>query len=163
LQKPLKKILLYAYGNPGRQDDGLGNMFIEEMEEWIREQDIDYIETDSNYQLNIEDAYAISGKEIVIFIDASTDDIDGFHFSEVEPSGGRPEFTMHSASPAFILALCHKIYKAYPRTYLLQIKGYEWNFREGISDRALKNLSKALDFITEKLRDKDFLGPPASR
>ena len=153
-----KKILLYAYGNPGRQDDGLGNRFIEEMELWIREKGIDYIETDSNFQLNIEDAYNISGKDLVIFIDASVEDIQDFHFAEVEPSEGRSEFTMHSASPAFILALCKKIYLAHPRTYLLQIRGYEWEFSEGISPAATDNLAKAVGFLCEKLQDNEFLG-----
>jgi hydrogenase maturation protease len=158
LQKHPKKILLYAYGNPGRRDDGLGNRFIEQMERWIIEQGIDYIETDSNFQLNIEDAYNISGRDLVIFIDASVEDIRDFHFSEVEPSGGRSEFTMHSASPAFILALCKKIYNTHPRTYLLQIRGYEWEFSEGISPAASDNLEKAFGFLCEKLQDNEFLG-----
>jgi len=157
LQKTSKKILLYAFGNPGRQDDGLGNRFIEEIGKWIRNNGVDHIELDSNFQLNIEDAYNISDKEIVIFVDASIEDIEDIDFSEVEPSGGRSEFTMHSASPAFILALCKKIYDRHPRTYLLQIKGYEWEFKEGISAKASGNLKKAVSFIAEKLQDVNFL------
>ncbi len=163
MHKSSKKVLLYAFGNPGRQDDGLGNRFIEEIEKWIRDQGIDHVELDSNFQLNIEDAYNISGREIVIFIDASVEDIEDIDFSEVEPSEGRSEFTMHSASPAFILALCKKIYNRHPRTYLLQIKGYEWEFTEGISAEASLNLGKAVSFITEKLMDENFLEQPARR
>jgi hydrogenase maturation protease len=146
-----KRILIYAYGNPGRQDDGLGNRLVEELEEWIRENGITNADLESNYQLNIEDAYLISGKDLVIFVDASVEDIDGIHFSPVEPSEGRSEFTMHAASPAFVLALCHKIYNKYPETYLLQIRGYEWEFKEVLSDRAKKNLYKATTFIKEYL------------
>ena len=163
MQKPSNKILLFAYGNPGRQDDGLGNRFIEEIDKWLKEEDIGDVELDSNFQLNIEDAYSISDKEIVIFVDASIEDIEGIHFSEVEPSEGRSEFTMHSASPAFILALCKKIYNRHPRTYLLQIRGYEWEFKEGISSEAVLNLRKAVSFIKEKLRDEEFLGQSSGK
>jgi len=148
-----KRILIYAYGNPGRQDDGLGNRFVEEMTEWISDDSITNIELESNYQLNIEDAYNISDKGLVIFVDASIEDIDGIHFSPVEPSENRTEFTTHSASPAFVLALCHKLYKKHPETYMLQIRGYEWEFKEVLSDRAKRNLNKATIFIKEYLSD----------
>ena len=150
---PSKRILIYAYGNPGRQDDGLGNRFVEEMGQWIREQNIKNIELESNYQLNIEDAANISDKDLVIFVDASVEEIDGIHFSPVEPSEGRSEFTMHAASPAFVLALCHKIYNKHPETHLLQIRGYEWEFREVLSDRAKRNLYKALRFLKNYLTE----------
>jgi len=152
-----KRILIYAYGNPGRQDDGLGNRFIEEIGKWIEKENLVQIDLESNYQLNIEDAYTISGKDLVIFVDASVEDIEDFRLSLVTPSAGRSEFTMHAASPAFILALCHKLYNKYPVTYLLQIRGYEWEFREGLSAGAEKNLAGVLDFIKKKLTDTAFL------
>lgn len=148
-----RRILIYAYGNPGRQDDGLGNRFVEEMEEWISEQKITNVVLESNYQLNIEDADLISDKDLVIFVDASVEDIDGIDFARIEPSEARSEFTTHAASPAFVLALCHKLYNKHPDTYLLQIRGYEWEFKEVLSDRAKRNLRKALIFMKEFLAD----------
>jgi hydrogenase maturation protease len=142
-----ERILIYAYGNPGRQDDGLGNRFVEEFGKWIRSQDIEGIELESNYQLNIEDSLIIAGKDIVIFVDASNEDIEDIHFSPVEPSEGRSEFTTHAASPSFVLALCIQLYDKHPKTYLLQIRGYEWEFKEGISEKAEKNLEKALKLM----------------
>jgi hydrogenase maturation protease len=146
-----ERILIYAYGNPGRQDDGLGNRFVEELGKWIDDKNIQGIEIESNYQLNIEDSVKVSEKDIVIFVDASNEDIEDIHFSVVEPSEGRSEFTTHSASPAFVLALCIRLYDKHPKTYLLQIRGYEWEFKEGLSAKAEKNLQKALEFIKERL------------
>jgi len=146
-----KRILVYAYGNPGRQDDGLGNCLVEALEPWIKEKGFDHVRTESNYQLNIEDADAIAGQDIALFVDASIEDIEDIHFGPVEASEGKSEFTMHAASPAYVLALCQKIYKKYPETYLLQIRGYEWEFEEGLSKRAKKNLGMALDFIKDKI------------
>jgi hydrogenase maturation protease len=147
-----KKILLYGYGNPGRQDDGLGNEFIERIGPWIETQGLEGIELDSNYQLNIEDADAISDKDIVLFIDASTEEIDDLLFTKVDPSDSKVEFSMHAVSTAFVLDLCQKLYNKYPDTYLLHIKGYEWGFKEGLSKKANVNLEKALDFVKDKLK-----------
>jgi hydrogenase maturation protease len=147
-----KKILLYGYGNPGRQDDGLGNEFIDRIGTWIETQGLEGIELDSNYQLNIEDADTISDKDIVLFIDASTEEIDDLLFTKVDPSDSKVEFSMHAVSTAFVLDLCQKLYNKYPDTYLLHIKGYEWDFQEGLSEKAIVNLEKALDFVKDKLK-----------
>ena len=153
---PKKRILIYAYGNPGRQDDGLGNRLVDLLEPWLSENDIDHVELDSNFQLNIEDAENIKDKDVVVFIDASIEDIDQYHFGIVEPSEGRSEFTMHAASPAYILALCIKLYNKHPETYLLQIKGYEWEFQEGLSSKAARNLESAASFLKEKILSDNF-------
>jgi len=151
-----KRILIYAFGNPGRQDDGLGNRLVEELEPWLKEEGFDQVTTESNYQLNIEDADNIKDRDIVVFVDASIEDIENFHLGIVEPSEGRSEFTMHAASPAYILALCIKLYQKHPNTYLLQIRGYEWEFLEKLSSRAEKNLFLALGFIKERIKQEDF-------
>ena len=149
-----ERILIYAYGNPGRQDDGLGNRFAEELGKWINDKNIQGIETESNYQLNIEDSLTIADKDIVIFVDASNEDIEDILFSVVEPSEGKSEFTTHSASPAFVLALCIRLYDKHPKAYLLQIRGYEWEFKEGLSAKAEKNLQKALEFVEGILQER---------
>ncbi|MBN2518914.1 MAG: hydrogenase maturation protease [Bacteroidales bacterium] len=144
MQKP--KILIYGYGNPGRQDDGLGILLAEYIEEWKNKKGLDYIKTDSNYQLNIEDAAEIAEKDIVIFADASQEDIKDIELTKVKPS---PEvnFSMHAVSPAFVLNLCKDIYDKTPQTYLLHIKGYEWELKEELTAQAKKNLNKAYNFL----------------
>ncbi len=154
--KPRRSILVYAYGNPGRQDDGLGNRMVDALTPWLREQGFDHVSVDSNFQLNIEDADNIRDKDVVVFVDASIEDIEDFRLDVVEPSEGRSEFTMHAASPAYILALCIKLYNKHPETYLLQIRGYEWEFEERLSYKATQNLASALSFIKEKILIDDF-------
>ncbi len=147
----MKKILLYGYGNPGRMDDGLGNEFINRINSWIEEKNIKNILTDSNYQLNIEDAETISHFDLVYFIDASQEDINDFIISEVNPDDAKIEFTMHAVSTSFIADLCKKLYGRCPETHLVHIKGYEWEFREELSTKAEKNLEKALVFMKNVL------------
>lgn len=144
------KILIFGYGNPGRQDDGLGVAIAERIEGWARQVSKTNIEVDSNYQLNIEDASNISEYDIIYFIDASKEDIDSFIIEEVSPSA-KEEFTTHSASPGYILDLCHKIYRKYPQVYLLHVKGYEWEFMEEMTEKAKNNLEKASQFLKKKI------------
>lgn len=148
-----KKILFYGYGNPGRQDDALGIRFIERMEIWVEENGYKNIFFDSNYQLNIEDADTISGYDIVFFVDASMEQLESFDISEVEFSNAQVEFTMHAISPGVVLSLCDQIYNKVPQTYLIHIKGFEWDleFDKGLTYKAEKNLQEALKYIQEKL------------
>ena len=145
------KIFIYGYGNPGRQDDGLGNLFVEKISEWVQQEGFKNFKFDSNYQLNIEDAAEIAGFDIVIFVDASVEDIQDVVLDEITPKT-KVEFSMHSVSASYVVQLCNDIYKESPRAYLLHIKGYEWEFREGITAGASENLQKALEFMKPLLK-----------
>ena len=141
-----KKICVFGYGNPGRQDDGLGPA-LAELLEGDRLPDV---ETDSNYQLNIENAYDISRCGAVIFVDASIAGEEPFSFEEIEPEI-EIAFTSHSLSPQSVMALCGELYDAKIRAYVLGIRGYGWDLREELTPGARKNLEKALIFIKEKI------------
>jgi hydrogenase maturation protease len=143
---PVKKILVYGYGNPGRQDDGLGCLFAQRVEDWAKDRDLENIRVESNYQLNIEDAAEIAGEDLVIFADASLEPEGPFLFEELLPNG-EVEFTMHAVHPAFVLHLCESIYDKRPEAYLLHLRGVEWEFREGLSEEAEKNLEAAFEYI----------------
>lgn len=140
------QILIYGYGNPGRQDDGLGNHFVEMTKEWAAEQGLDNISFDSNYQLNIEDAAEIADKDIVIFVDASLEEIDDFVLDEITPDA-KVEFSMHAVSASYVVHLCKEIYPNCPAAWLLHIKGYEWEFLEGLTPQALRNCQKAFEHL----------------
>jgi len=146
--------LIYGYGNPGRQDDGLGNAFVDEMERWATSEKLEGITFDSNYQLNIEDAAAIAENDLVIFVDASTEDIEDFVLTPVNAET-RVAFTTHAASPGYIVDLCRQLYERVPATYLMHIKGYEWAFREGLSDKGRENLEKALHHMKSLLKNPE--------
>ncbi len=124
---------------------------IELLKPWVAENGLTHVELESNYQLNIEDADTIGDKDVVVFVDASIEDIGDYQLGIVEPSEGRSEFTLHAASPAYILALCIKLYDRHPETYLLQVRGYEWEFQEGLSPEASRNLEAALEFLKARI------------
>ncbi len=147
-----KRVLIYGYGNPGRQDDGLGNEMVNLIQSWIDEHKLGCMTTDSNYQLNIEDAEKISEWDIVVFVDATKEeDVHEFTFKEVEASDAKVEFTMHAVSPSYVLHLSDKLFNKAPETYVLGIRGYEWELKEGLTANATLNMEQAFQYLTRKL------------
>ena len=149
----MKKILIYGFGNPGRFDDGLGPVFVERIEEWARLNQIDCVDFEINYQLNIEDAELISAYNEVLFVDASVEDVDAFKLETITANNNIIEFSMHAVSPAYILNLCQKIFGKNPLVRVMHIKGHEWKFEEGLSPRALNNLQLALLYSIDWLKN----------
>ncbi|MBU2651422.1 MAG: hydrogenase maturation protease [Bacteroidetes bacterium] len=139
----MTKVLLYGFGNPGRRDDGLGIAFVDKIEQWALSAGKTNMEFESNYQLNIEDAEVIAGKDLVIFADASREEISDYCVSKVDESS-KVAFTSHEASPGYVVKLCKDLFGNAPPAYLVHIRGYDWDFAEGLSEKALENLDKAV-------------------
>jgi hydrogenase maturation protease len=136
-------ILIYGYGNPGRQDDGLGPMVTEEIEKL----NFSFVDTDENYQLQIEDVLDIVKYDIVIFVDAAVEGREPFSVRKVEPSE-KITFTTHAVDPDSVLAVCKDTFGEVPDTWLIGIRGYEFAFTDGVTSQAGKNWKKAVEFIT---------------
>ncbi|MDZ7604443.1 MAG: hydrogenase maturation protease [Cyclobacteriaceae bacterium] len=139
----MKKILLYGYGNIGRQDDGLGILLVERIEELALRNGFTMLDFEANYQLNIEDALTISQYDIVFFADASVNQTTPVKIAKVEPSA-QTEFTMHAMDPSFILHLCGVLYDASPETYIITIRASEFEFGQSITAEAAQNLEAAI-------------------
>ena len=148
------KILIYGYGNPGRQDDGLGPKLVELFEkEKNMNVDMQSIDLDSNYQLNIEDADNIKDYDLIIFADASKTCKEPLEINEIYPSN-EIQFTTHSISPQSVLAICDDIHDKQPKAFLLEIRGYDWEMLiESMSQKAEDNLLIAYDELKKFIKD----------
>jgi len=146
-------ILLYGYGNPGRQDDGLGPALAEE----IGRLHAPRVEVDANYQPLIEDAAQIAEYDVVIFVDTTIEELSeaneksGFFVRRLEPAK-EIAFTSHHVSPESILAMCEDLYGRTPRAWLIGIRGYEFEYIEGFTEGASNNYQRAFDFVTFLIR-----------
>lgn len=148
-----QKILVYGYGNPGRRDDGLGNEFVQSIKGYLDQEPSlkEWIHTESNYQLNVEDSELISNYDRVWFVDASMEeDLEAFFVGPVDPQSD-VTFTSHSASPSGVLKLCEELFSISPDCRLIHIRGYDWSFQEGISDRARENLNQAVESLMPEI------------
>ncbi|PKF77575.1 Ni/Fe hydrogenase [Vibrio sp. vnigr-6D03] len=135
--------LIYGIGNIGRQDDGLGWAFIDEIE---KKYDINGVLV-RHYQLFFEDVDLLRRHKRVLFVDATkSSDTESFSLSRVEPRLD-DSFTSHAITVQTILALCHNVYQSYPDVWLLAIKGDEWELKLGLTDRARKRLNRAINEV----------------
>ncbi len=139
-----KDSLIYGIGNVGREDDGLGWAFVD----WIEEQSVcPNAELVRSYQLQLEDADLIGHKKHVLFVDASKkEEISDFMVSKVEPKLDF-SFTSHAISVQSILATCGQCFGRLPSVYLMEIAGYEWELKIGLTPRAKENLARATEYF----------------
>ena len=145
-------ILVIGYGNPGRQDDGLGPALAEAVER-LR---LPGVTVETDYQLTVEDAAAAAAHRYVVFADASVKGREPFDFRPVHPEA-HTSFSTHSLEPEVVLALARDLFRADTRGYALGIRGYRFNeFGERLSDEAQDNLATALRFIVPVLTNCTF-------
>lgn len=143
------KILVLGYGNPSRQDDALGPSLADA----IGEMKLEGVTIDSDYQLNIEYALDIAAYDLVIFADASVEAEEPFEFNRVGPSR-EITFTTHSVSAESVLGLCDEIGVEMPEAWQIAIRGYSFDFGDGLTEKASENLAKAIEFIAGFIRER---------
>jgi hydrogenase maturation protease len=146
-------ILLYGYGNPGRQDDGLGVALVEQLEAWAAAEGISGIVCDSNYQLNAEDALAVADSRLVVFIDATREGAEPFTFRRLAPRA-EIAFSTHAMAPESVLALCAELYGKSPPAWMLAIRGTAWEPAAEPTAAAQSNLAAAREFLQQWLRNR---------
>jgi len=141
-----------AYGNPSRQDDGLGPALAEALEH----EALPNVTIDIDYQLTIENAAQVAEHDTVIFVDAAVDGREPFYFRKVEPKESA-SFSTHSVEPEAVLFLAKTCFDASPSAYVLGIRGYDFEgFGESLSGQAQSNLTEALDFINNVVLSGNF-------
>lgn len=148
-------ILLIAYGNPGRQDDGLGPALAARLETL----DIPGLLIDTDYQLSVEHAWDIAKVDVVIFVDATVEDVQSYSFNALafNKSDMNLGFSTHSISPQAVLGLSVELFQSKAKAYVLGIRGYEFDkIEEGLTAEAVANLTRAEEFITQWLKANDF-------
>jgi len=149
------RILVLGYGNPGRQDDGLGPATAGALSRmgWRNLTTID------DYQLNIEDALDIAAHDVVWFVDAAKTGNAPFSVQDVHPSATM-EFTSHLLGPAALLAIAQGYCQCAPPAFLLAIRGYEFEFVERLTPGGKNNLRAALSMLASSIaRSRDRLMP----
>ena len=137
-----ERVLVLGYGNPGRQDDGLGPAAAEV----IAGLNIPGVTVEVNYLLNIEDAADAAEHDCVLFLDAAETGPEPFEVREVWPAE-KLAFTSHIVRPELIVAICQTHFGWTPRAWLVGIRGYDFEFQEGLTGPARVNLIQAVDYL----------------
>lgn len=149
--------LILGWGNPGRGDDGLGPAFVQALSEL----GLPGVATDSDYQLQVENAAEVARYDRVLFVDADRSGAEPFWLGRLQPESASLAFSTHSVSPSAVLALARDLFQVEPEAWILGIRGYEFDeFEERLSGGAQRNLAVAVNAIESALQSDQLQAIP---
>jgi hydrogenase maturation protease len=153
-------ILIVAYGNPLRRDDGIAWRAVDALEGKFSSTEVEILRL---HQLAPEIADTIRHRELVLFIDAACiDDIENVSPGEIrvrkvsaeENRERNPGQFSHVYSPAKVLDLASELYQAAPKAFVITVAGEDFGHGESLSPgaaAALPSLVAQIESLTEGL------------
>jgi hydrogenase maturation protease len=145
----LKRVLVIAYGNPLRSDDGIAW----EAAERLRGALPDSVEILSVHQLTPELAEDASRANLVIFLDAAKGGEPGTVWCrEGRP---QPEFlnVSHHLAPGDVLALCDQLYGAKPPAFIVSVNGECFDHGQNLSPSTMRALPQLEAKVADLIHD----------
>jgi hydrogenase maturation protease len=140
-------VLIIGYGNPLREDDGVGWRVVEEVER--QNGFAPSVEAVACHQLMPELAEAISRADRVIFVDAAEGDPSGaVGVQTVAAKPAQPGAFTHHVDPAGLLAYAEMLYGRSPTAFLVTINAHQMGFGERLSptiEAALPDLMATIE------------------
>lgn len=145
--------LIFGWGNPSRGDDALGPALLDAVEA-LRASHPQWGEVDilTDFQLQVEHALDLEGRERVLFVDASAAAADAPFRAEAIAPARDSSFTSHALSPQGVMHVYSEIKgKAPPPCTLLAIAGEAFELGEPLSAAAHAHLDAALAWTRDWL------------
>ena len=139
-------LLILGWGNPSRGDDALGPLFIERLRAEASPFEAACVEFLDDFQLQIEHALDLEGRERVLFVDASVTCSSPYTVTGLIAARDA-SFSTHAMSPQSVMQVFRDLYrKEPPPCTLLAIRGSDFELGQPPSPKAMKNLACALHF-----------------
>ncbi|MBI4742198.1 MAG: hydrogenase maturation protease [Betaproteobacteria bacterium] len=146
-------VAIFACGNPSRGDDALGPLLLDRLQTWLEVEGLaggfDLI---GDFQLQIEHALDLAGRELALFIDAGSGTPAPFLFRPANAANATPHST-HALSPEAVLTVYAQIaHEAAPPAYVLCVRGETFELGEGLSAAAEANAIAAFALLQSLCR-----------
>ncbi len=140
-------VLVLAVGNPSRGDDAIGPELAARLEAAA----LPGVEVISEFQLQVENALDLVGRERVIFVDAGTGTPAPFELRRVTASAGFLH-TSHALSPEAVLATYERVTgQVAPESWVLCVRGESFELGEALSAAAAAHLEAAWLELRQKV------------
>jgi hydrogenase maturation protease len=155
-------LLVFGWGNLSRGDDALGPMFVRHLRAQVRDAGAHRVEFLEDYQLQVEHALDLAGRQRVLFVDASVDCAAPFEASVLRPERNSG-VTTHAMSPAAVMQVFRDVLHAEPPPCtLLAIRGETFELGEPPGESALANLGLAVGWGVRWVGEPGCGAPAAS-
>lgn len=157
----MPRVLIVAFGNPMRCDDGLARHAADQLEGKYSSEEVEILRM---HQLAPELAETISHCEVVIFVDAASADAAGNSppgevcNAEISSSESAPRFS-HQLSPSAVVSLVRSLYGAKPYAVSVTLTGQCFDHGESLS----AVVTAALPVLVARIETlvQQFLSPEA--
>lgn len=136
-------VLVVGYGNDLRSDDGAGRWVADRIEEL----DIAGVEVRSVAQLTPELALAISGRRLVVLVDASVD-TEELTVSDIDPSQGSGVMS-HHGDPGTTISMAASVGSLPERAVLVSIPATDLGMGFSMSETTATSAEQAVATITD--------------
>lgn len=149
-------ILLFAIGNESRGDDAIAPLLLRRLAAWLEAENIaERFELLEDFQLQVEHATDMVGRELVLFIDAGMDTPAPYSFYRAKGNDSRTLFN-HAITPEAVLSTYQQVYQqAPPPAFVLCIRGEKFELGEQPSPEAERRMELAMGFLKELMREAE--------
>ncbi len=146
-------IVVFAVGNPSRGDDAIGPELCARLEKWLaREGLCERVELIEDFQLNIEHALDLAGRELALFIDAGENTPAPYVFEQIYPAA-IPSHSTHALPPQAVLEVYRQTEgREPPPSFVLCVRGECFELGEGLSAEALDRMDEAMNRLEQLIR-----------
>jgi hydrogenase maturation protease len=150
------RVLVIGYGNPSRQDDGVGLAVVNGLRERAGQVPLD--EGDDGFddlghsldtlflqQLSPELAETLAEYDHVVLVDAHFGIYpELIHRTELDPQVG-PAIVSHHFKPGTLLALAQQLYGRAPTAELISVRGFSFDFTSELSPQTAAGVAQVVD------------------
>ncbi|AXS80513.1 hydrogenase maturation protease [Dechloromonas sp. HYN0024] len=142
-------VVIFAVGNPSRGDDAIGPECCARLEAWLDQEGLaDQFELIEDFQLQIEHALDLQGRQLALFIDAGANTPGPFTFERIAPASGAA-CTTHELPPEAVLQVYVQTEgEPPPPAFVLCIRGEGFELGEPLSGAASQHLELAFGLLT---------------
>ena len=146
-------IVVFAIGNPSRGDDALGPLLLARLAEGLEAFGLsNEVELVEDFQLQIEHALDLGGRQLALFIDAGHQTQAPYRFYPIEPATGITH-TTHALPPEAVLQVyCQTEAHAPPPAFVLCVRGEKFELGGPLTAEASANLEAAYALLLRLCR-----------
>jgi hydrogenase maturation protease len=143
-----KPVVIFAVGNPSRGDDAIGPECYGRLEKMLKNEILaGSVELIEDFQLQIEHALDLQGRELALFIDAGVETPAPYVFERIFPSLAVAH-TSHALSPQAVLQVFRQTEGSEPPpAFVLCVRGERFELGEALSAEAAANADAAFKLL----------------
>ena len=141
-------LVVFAVGNPSRGDDAIGPVICGRLEKWLENEGLaDQFELIEDFQLQIEHAMDLQGRQLALFIDAGASTPAPFTFQRIAPAEGIAH-TTHELPPEAVLQVYLQTEGVEPPpAFVLCVRGEKFELGEPLTAAAVSYLEAAFGLL----------------